>query len=245
MQILIFCPAGKSFSVNETCEFLNYSFFKKLFSAILIHDTKLSSEGLGAFAEGNGSQAGPGVSPCVGLDGGSPSLGHCLLMPMDFTYLLTSFLSGCELLCRRWIVPERIHWSLVIYFDSPGGNSVVLLSPSLPDITTFMRCWQLKTRERTLQPSCKAGKAKGVYVTKSIAHPWISLFPYPWVPEPNQQPPRSVLLVSVMLFIFMCIQGISVTRHVSGSLWTGAYWSDSITWGLAHFMGLILNLYTA
>lgn len=54
MQILIFCPAGKSFSVNETCEFLNYSFLKKLFSAILIHGTKLSAEGLGAFSEGTG-----------------------------------------------------------------------------------------------------------------------------------------------------------------------------------------------
>lgn len=133
----------------------------------------------------------------------------------------------------------------MICFDSPGGNSVVLLSPSLPDITTFMCRWQLRTRERTLQSSCKAGKAKGVCVTKSIAHPRISLFLYPSVPEPNQQPPRSMLMVSVMLFIFMGIQGIPVTRHVSGSLRTRAWWNDSITWSLAHFMGLILNLYTA
>lgn len=56
MQILIFCPAGKSFTGNETCEFLNYSFFKKLFSAILICDTKLlDSKGLGALKEGSGT----------------------------------------------------------------------------------------------------------------------------------------------------------------------------------------------
>lgn len=57
MQILIFCPAGKSFTVNETCEFLNYS-LKNIFSAILICDTKLlDSKGSGVWKGGNGTWA--------------------------------------------------------------------------------------------------------------------------------------------------------------------------------------------
>lgn len=101
MQILIFCPAGKSFSVNETCEFLNYSFFKKLFSAILIHDPKFSSEGSGAFEEGEGSEAGLGVGSGVGLDGGSHSPGATvcssrlasLITPLPFSRAVGSAVS--------------------------------------------------------------------------------------------------------------------------------------------------------
>lgn len=129
MQILIFCPAGKSFSVKETCEFLNYSFFKKLFSAILIPGTKLSSEESGAFEEGAGSWADPGVHSHQRVDA-APIPEHHL--PLNFFSLL--LWAELSLLDCSWE-----NWSLVIGIDSSGRNSeVVLLSPSLTDVTTFL-----------------------------------------------------------------------------------------------------------
>lgn len=166
MQILIFGPAGKSFSVNETCEFLNYSFFKKLFSAILIHGTKLSSEGSGAFEEGAWSWADPGVLSHGGLDA-APIPGHHL--PLNF--LCLRLWAALSLLNCSWE-----NWSLVIGIDSSGGNSeVVLLSPSLTDVTTFTRVpghWEPEKGHCNPLKNCKDQRNIG---DKSIANPRISL----------------------------------------------------------------------
>ena len=145
--------------------------------------------------------------------GCSQSRGHDVLLPiglhlpLDFLYL--------QLHCQYWIVPWE-NRSLVLCFCFLGGNlEVVFLSSSLTDITTFVcvpGSWEQE--KEPFQPLCETGKAKGVYVTKSIAHPRISLSRYSWVIEHSQQPHRSVLILSVIIFICTGAQGIPVTSPV-------------------------------
>lgn len=138
--------------------------FKKLFSAILIHGTKLSSEGSGAFEEGAGSWADPGVLSPGGLDA-APTPGHHL--PLNF--LCLRLWAALSLLNCSWE-----NWSLVIGIDSSGENSEVVPSPSLTDVTTFTCVpghWEPEKGHYNLPKSCKDQRNIG---DKSIANPRIS-----------------------------------------------------------------------
>lgn len=156
-----------------------FIFLKELFSAVLIHDAKwLYAKGSGAFKEWDLGRhavvASVSSRPSCKLTWRaarvvlSPGATRCMRSPPG-VHLPLDFLS-LQLDCQCGSVPWDDR-SLVIGFCFLRGNSeVVCLSSSLTDTTTFI--WVPGSREREeepLQPLGKTGKAKGVYVTKSIA----------------------------------------------------------------------------